>query len=82
MDNSLLERILSITKEKGGIADPSKENAGFVAIYNMGIEGFSDKEISDHVKFLKDEGRIQARKYTSFDGDRWYPEKFIDVLKP
>ena len=77
MDKSLLKRILSITKEKGGIADPSKHNATFVAIYNMGIEGFSDQEISDHVEFLYQEGFIEARSDETLDGVKWYPEKII-----
>ena len=77
MDKSLLKRILSITREEGGIADPSKENVGFVGIYNRGIEGFSDQEISDHVEFLYEEGCIEARSDITFDGVKWYPEKFI-----
>lgn len=77
MDNSLLKRILIITKKEGGIADPSKENVGFVAIYNMGIEGFSNEEISDHVKFLKDKGFIEARNIPTLSGDQWHPEKVI-----
>lgn len=77
MDKSLLKRILSITREKGGIADPSKENLGFVNIYNMKIEGFSDQEISDHVEFLYQRGFIEARSDITFDGVKWYPEKII-----
>ena len=73
----LLEKIKSITKEKGGIADPSKENVGFVDIYNMGIEGFSDKEILDHVKFLYQEGCIEAISDKTLDGEKWYPQKII-----
>ena len=80
MNRSLLERIWSITREEGGVADPSKENVGFVGIYNRGIEGFSNKEISDHVKFLKDEGFIEAINLQSFEGDEWHPEKILKDL--
>ena len=77
MKKDLLERILSITREVGGIADPSKHNAGFVPIYNSGIKGFSDEEISDHVKFLYQKGFIEARIDKTFEGEKWYPEKII-----
>lgn len=77
MKRELLKKILSITKEEGGIADPSKENVGFVGIYNRGIEGFSDQEISDHVEFLYQEGFIEARSDKTLDGVKWYPEKII-----
>lgn len=77
MDKSLLKRILSVTRKEGGIADPLKHNVGFAAIYNMGIEGFSSKEISDHVEFLYRKGFIEARSIKSLDGEKWYPEKII-----
>ena len=80
MNRDLLKQIWSITREEGGIADPSKQNVGFVGIYNRGIEGFSNKEISDHVEFLKDEGFIEARNYPTLDGDRWHPEKILRNL--
>ena len=67
IEESLLKEIWSITREEGGIADPSRHNAGFVAIYDRGIEGFSDEEISDHVKLLKDAGFIEARNIPSLD---------------
>ncbi|MCY3826842.1 MAG: hypothetical protein OXG10_05625 [Candidatus Dadabacteria bacterium] len=53
---------------------------GFVGIYNMGIEGFSDEEISDHVKYLHQEGFIEARNVPSLDGDKWHPERVSRVL--
>lgn len=77
MKKDLLEKILFITREEGGVADPLKENVAFVPIYNRGIEGFSKKEISDHVKFLKDEGFIEAINFPTLDGDQWHPEKII-----
>ena len=80
INRDLLKQIWSITKEKGGIADPSKENVGFVNIYNMRIEGFSDKEISGHVKYLKDEGFIEAINFPVFEGDKWHPEKILKDL--
>ena len=51
-----------------------------MGIYNGGIEGFSNKEISDHVKFLKDEGFIEAINLQSFEGDKWHPEKILKDL--
>lgn len=77
MKKELLEKILTITREIGGIADPSKENVGFVPIYNSGIEGFSKQEISDHVKFLYEKGCIEARNIPTLSGDQWHPEKII-----
>ena len=80
MNRGLLKQIWSITRKEGGIADPSKQNVSFVSIYDRGIEGFSDKEISDHVKCLKDKGVIEARNFPSLDGDKWHPEKILRNL--
>ena len=52
----------------------------FVSIYNREVEGFSDEEISDHVKYLKDEGVVEAISDKTLNGEKWYPVKILRNL--
>ena len=73
MNRDLLKKIQSITRKEGG-------DVPFVSIYNREVEGFSDEEISDHVKYLKDEGVVEAISDKTLDGEKWYPVKILRNL--